>query len=128
MATGFDKAFHAPKSEEVHNGHPATIFESKEQALQLSEIEYLDAKLAQEVDVKVSKISIEDILFNKHDFNRSMDKIEVIDFHKTLEVNGIRFWCYTAGHVLGAAMLMVDIADVRVLYTRDYSREEDQHL
>ena len=65
--------------------------------------------MAQEVDVKVSKISIEDILFNKHDFNRSMDKIEVIDFHKTLEVNGIRFWCYTAGHVLGAAMLMVDI-------------------
>nr|GEZ84886.1 cleavage and polyadenylation specificity factor subunit 3 [Tanacetum cinerariifolium] len=53
---------------------------------------------------------------------------EVIDFHQTLEVNGIRFWCYTAGHVLGAAMFMVDIAGVRVLYTGDYSREEDRHL
>ncbi|XP_047262874.1 cleavage and polyadenylation specificity factor subunit 3-I isoform X2 [Capsicum annuum] len=52
----------------------------------------------------------------------------VIDFHQTLEVNGIRFWCYTAGHVLGAAMFMVDIAGVRVLYTGDYSREEDRHL
>lgn len=41
---------------------------------------------------------------------------------------GIRFWCYTAGHVLGAAMFMVDIAGVRVLYTGDYSREEDRHL
>ena len=57
-----------------------------------------------------------------------MSLLQVIDFHQTLEVNGIRFWCYTAGHVLGAAMFMVDIAGVRVLYTGDYSREEDRHL
>ncbi|KAK2966068.1 hypothetical protein RJ640_025564 [Escallonia rubra] len=78
--------------------------------------------------VKVSKVSVEDMLFDEQDILRSMDKIEVIDFHQTLEVNGIRFWCYTAGHVLGAAMFMVDIAGVRVLYTGDYSREEDRHL
>ncbi|KAL6329463.1 hypothetical protein AAG906_021158 [Vitis piasezkii] len=75
--------------------------------------------------VKVSKVSVEDMLYDEQDILRSMDKIEVIDFHQTLEVNGIRFWCYTAGHVLGAAMFMVDIAGVRVLYTGDYSREED---
>ncbi|KAK4714096.1 hypothetical protein R3W88_020003 [Solanum pinnatisectum] len=78
--------------------------------------------------VKVSKVSVEDMLFDEHDILRSMEKIEVIDFHQTMEVNGIRFWCYTAGHVLGAAMFMVDIAGVRVLYTGDYSREEDRHL
>uniref|UniRef100_A0A2N9HNT7 Metallo-beta-lactamase domain-containing protein n=1 Tax=Fagus sylvatica TaxID=28930 RepID=A0A2N9HNT7_FAGSY len=78
--------------------------------------------------VKVSKVSVEDMLYNEQDINRSMDRIEVIDFHQTVEVNGIRFWCYTAGHVLGAAMFMVDIAGVRVLYTGDYSREEDRHL
>ncbi|KAL5728705.1 Cleavage and polyadenylation specificity factor subunit 3-I [Ranunculus cassubicifolius] len=78
--------------------------------------------------VKVSKVSVEDMLFDEQDIQRSMDKIEVIDFHQTMEVNGIRFWCYTAGHVLGAAMFMVDIAGVRVLYTGDYSREEDRHL
>ncbi|KAF9602753.1 hypothetical protein IFM89_030909 [Coptis chinensis] len=78
--------------------------------------------------VKVSKVSVEDMLFDDQDIKRSMDKIEVIDFHQTVEVNGIRFWCYTAGHVLGAAMFMVDIAGVRVLYTGDYSREEDRHL
>ncbi|KAJ3708206.1 hypothetical protein LUZ61_011911 [Rhynchospora tenuis] len=78
--------------------------------------------------VKVSKVSVEDMLYDENDIVRSMDKIEVIDFHQTLEVNGIRFWCYTAGHVLGAAMFMVDIAGVRVLYTGDYSREEDRHL
>ncbi|KAL5554216.1 hypothetical protein UlMin_041617 [Ulmus minor] len=78
--------------------------------------------------IKVSKVSVEDMLFDEQDINRSMDKIEVIDFHQTVEVNGIRFWCYSAGHVLGAAMFMVDIAGVRVLYTGDYSREEDRHL
>eukprot|EP00262_Sarcandra_glabra_P021002 TRINITY_DN858_c0_g3_i1.p1 TRINITY_DN858_c0_g3~~TRINITY_DN858_c0_g3_i1.p1 ORF type:complete len:700 (+),score=105.45 TRINITY_DN858_c0_g3_i1:536-2635(+) len=78
--------------------------------------------------VKVSKVSVEDMLYDEQDILRSMDTIEVIDFHQTLEVNGIRFWCYTAGHVLGAAMFMVDIAGVRVLYTGDYSREEDRHL
>ncbi|XP_047334513.1 cleavage and polyadenylation specificity factor subunit 3-I-like [Impatiens glandulifera] len=78
--------------------------------------------------VKVSKVSVEDMLFDEQDILRSMDRIEVVDFHQTLEVNGIRFWCYTAGHVLGAAMFMVDIAGVRVLYTGDYSREEDRHL
>ena len=41
---------------------------------------------------------------------------------------GIRFWAYHAGHVLGAAMFMMDIAGTTVLYTGDYSREEDRHL
>ncbi|KAL6911686.1 hypothetical protein ACP4OV_000491 [Aristida adscensionis] len=78
--------------------------------------------------VKVSKVSVDDMLYDEKDIVNSMSKIEVIDFHQTMEVNGIRFWCYTAGHVLGAAMFMVDIAGVRVLYTGDYSREEDRHL
>ncbi|KAM0972440.1 hypothetical protein ACFX1X_020473 [Malus domestica] len=78
--------------------------------------------------IKVSKVSVEDMLFDEQDINSSMDRIEVIDFHQTVEVEGIRFWCYAAGHVLGAAMFMVDIAGVRVLYTGDYSREEDRHL
>ncbi|XP_057964143.1 cleavage and polyadenylation specificity factor subunit 3-I-like isoform X1 [Malania oleifera] len=78
--------------------------------------------------IKVSKVSVEDMLYDEQDILRSMEKIEVVDFHQTVEVGGIRFWCYTAGHVLGAAMFMVDIAGVRVLYTGDYSREEDRHL
>jgi cleavage and polyadenylation specificity factor subunit 3 len=36
-----------------------------------------------------------------------MDKIETINFHEEKEVNGIKFWCYNAGHVLGAAMFMI---------------------
>lgn len=35
---------------------------------------------------------------------------------------------YRAGHVLGAAMFMVDIGGMRCLYTGDYSRVTDRHL
>ncbi len=37
----------------------------------------------------------------------------LVDFQE-VEVNNVRFWCYTAGHVLGAAMFMIEIAGVKV--------------
>jgi len=78
--------------------------------------------------VKVSNIAVEDILYNEDDLKESMDKIDQIDYHQEREYNGIKFWCYNAGHVLGAAMFMVEIAGVRILYTGDFSRQEDRHL
>ncbi|KAK3101085.1 hypothetical protein FSP39_000832 [Pinctada imbricata] len=78
--------------------------------------------------VKVSNIATEDMLYTDKDIENSMDKVETINFHQEVEVNGVKFWCYTAGHVLGAAMFMIEIAGVRVLYTGDFSRQEDRHL
>ena len=40
-------------------------------------------------------------------------------FLQEKEVNGIKFWCYHAGHVLGAAMFMIEIAGVKVLCLPD---------
>lgn len=36
---------------------------------------------------------------------------------KEVEVNGIKFSCYHAGHVLGAAMFMIEIAGVQVSFS-----------
>eukprot|EP00894_Picocystis_sp_ML_P003991 jgi/Pico_ML_1/54508/g4845.t2 len=47
--------------------------------------------------VKISKVAVEDMLFDEHDLNSTMDKIEVIDYHQQVEVDGIRFWGYVAG-------------------------------
>ena len=77
---------------------------------------------------RVGKAATEEQIFDENDLQRSMEKIEVLDYHQEVEVAGIRFWSYAAGHVLGAAMFMVDIAGVRFLYTGDYNREEDRHL
>ncbi|ORY51891.1 cleavage and polyadenylation specificity factor 3, isoform CRA_b [Rhizoclosmatium globosum] len=78
--------------------------------------------------VKVSNLSVDDMLYDEKDLLRAYDKIETIDFHQMIEVEGIKFTPYNAGHVLGAAMFLIEIAGVRVLYTGDYSREEDRHL
>uniref|UniRef100_A0A8C4I6E2 Cleavage and polyadenylation specificity factor subunit 3 n=1 Tax=Dicentrarchus labrax TaxID=13489 RepID=A0A8C4I6E2_DICLA len=78
--------------------------------------------------VKVSNISADDMLYTETDLEESMEKIETINFHEVKEVAGIKFWCYHAGHVLGAAMFMIEIAGVKLLYTGDFSRQEDRHL
>jgi cleavage and polyadenylation specificity factor subunit 3 len=67
-------------------------------------------------------------MWDERDMLSSMEKIELINYHQVLHHKGIRFWCYNAGHVLGACMFMVEIAGVRVLYTGDYSRQPDRHL
>ncbi|CAI2351451.1 unnamed protein product [Caenorhabditis sp. 36 PRJEB53466] len=67
-------------------------------------------------------------LYTEDDLEKSMAKIETIDFREQKEVNGIRFWPYVAGHVLGACQFMVEIAGVRILYTGDFSCLEDRHL
>lgn len=40
----------------------------------------------------------------------------------------VQVTAWHAGHVLGAAMFMVEIAGLRVLYTGDYSRLADRHM
>ncbi|XP_044739743.1 cleavage and polyadenylation specificity factor 73 [Chrysoperla carnea] len=78
--------------------------------------------------IKVSNISTEQMLYTESDLEASMDKIETLNFHEEKDVLGIKFWAYNAGHVLGAAMFMIEIAGVKILYTGDFSRQEDRHL
>ncbi|KAL7064222.1 hypothetical protein AAHC03_05428 [Spirometra sp. Aus1] len=79
--------------------------------------------------VRVSNSGVSDqALYTDRDIVQSLDKIDTIDFHQELEVNGIKFSAYHAGHVLGAAMFLIEIAGVKVLYTGDFSRQEDRHL
>lgn len=67
-------------------------------------------------------------LYTDEDLNSSLDRIETLDYHSTIEVDGIRFTAFPAGHVLGAAMFLVEMGGLKFLFTGDYSREEDRHL
>jgi len=79
--------------------------------------------------VRVTSMSSEDTLYTDQDIEDTMSRIETINYHQVVTLpGGIRFWCYNAGHVLGAAMFMIEIAGVKLLYTGDYSRSEDRHL
>ena len=44
------------------------------------------------------------------------------------EEDGVRFTPYVAGHIVGAAMFIIEIDGVKVLYTGDYSCEEDRYI
>ncbi|GMH61936.1 hypothetical protein TL16_g03370, partial [Triparma laevis f. inornata] len=68
------------------------------------------------------------VLYTEEELQSCIKKIELIDYHSIHSVSGIKFWAYNAGHVLGAAMFMIEISGRHVLYTGDYSMEDDRHL
>jgi cleavage and polyadenylation specificity factor subunit 3 len=54
----------------------------------------------------------------------------LIDFHTTVTVGSLSFYALNAGHVLGACMYMLTFgaSGRSLLYTGDYSMEDDRHL
>jgi cleavage and polyadenylation specificity factor subunit 3 len=71
------------------------------------------------------------ILYTESELQSCVDKIELIDYHQTIELDlpsGLKFHALNAGHVLGAAMFHIELGGRTVLYTGDYSMEEDRHL
>ncbi|KAF2485640.1 beta-lactamase-like protein [Neohortaea acidophila] len=67
-------------------------------------------------------------LFNEADIISTLPMINTISFNTTHTHNGIKFTPYPAGHVLGACMYLIEIAGLNILFTGDYSRENDRHL
>ncbi|KAL9708703.1 endoribonuclease ysh1 [Leucoagaricus gongylophorus] len=73
--------------------------------------------------------SSSDALFSPLDMQISLASIIPVSAHQLITVcPGISFIPYHAGHVLGACMFLIDIVGLKILYTGDYSREEDRHL
>lgn len=71
----------------------------------------------------------EDVLYTESELLSCLDKVELIDFHTTVDLGGLSFHALNAGHVLGACMYFLDFLGGRkVLYTGDFSMEEDRHL
>ncbi|KAI1427478.1 cleavage and polyadenylation specificity factor subunit [Xylaria sp. FL1777] len=67
-------------------------------------------------------------VYTEQDHVNSFPQIEAIDYHTTHTISSIRITPYPAGHVLGAAMFLIEIAGLNILFTGDYSREQDRHL
>jgi cleavage and polyadenylation specificity factor subunit 3 len=68
-------------------------------------------------------------LYDAADVSACLARMEPLDLHQRVDVGGgATLTLFAAGHVLGAAMALLDIGGVRLLYTGDYSCEEDRHL
>lgn len=73
--------------------------------------------------------SSSDALFTPLEMSMSLSSIIPVSAHQLISpCPGVSFTPYHAGHVLGACMYLIDIAGLKILYTGDYSREEDRHL
>ena len=78
--------------------------------------------------MKIANTAVDEMLYDEANLRNSLSKIGCVNFHQEIEVNGIKFSCYMAGHVLGASMTLLDIDGIKILYTGDYSQEDDRHL
>ncbi|KAI9797359.1 MAG: endoribonuclease ysh1 [Piccolia ochrophora] len=67
-------------------------------------------------------------LYTESDHLSTFPQIEAIDYHTTHTISSIRITPYPAGHVLGAAMFLIEIAGLKIFFTGDFSRENDRHL
>ncbi|KAL8764845.1 MAG: hypothetical protein Q9209_007856 [Squamulea sp. 1 TL-2023] len=67
-------------------------------------------------------------LYTEADHLSTFPQIEAIDYYTTHTISSVRITPYPAGHVLGAAMFLIEIAGLKILFTGDYSREDDRHL
>ncbi|KAI0484456.1 beta-lactamase-like protein [Xylariaceae sp. FL0804] len=67
-------------------------------------------------------------VYSEQDHLNTFPQIEAIDYHTTHTISSIRITPYPAGHVLGAAMFLIEIAGLNIFFTGDYSREQDRHL
>lgn len=67
-------------------------------------------------------------LYTEQDHLSTFPRIEALDFYQRMSISGVNVTALPAGHVLGAAMYVVEIAGLKILFTGDYSREDDRHL
>ncbi|KAM0676141.1 endoribonuclease ysh1 [Gurleya vavrai] len=66
--------------------------------------------------------------YSEGDLKNCYEKIIAIDYHQEVNIKEFKISALNAGHVLGAAMFLMKIKKTILLYTGDYSREEDRHL
>ncbi|KAI5149999.1 cleavage and polyadenylation specificity factor subunit 3 [Enteropsectra breve] len=78
--------------------------------------------------IRVINSASEQDFYSEEDLANCYQKITPIDYHEMFEIEGIKVTALNAGHVLGAAMFLIEVENSKILYTGDFSREEDRHL
>ncbi|KAF7701491.1 Cleavage and polyadenylation specificity factor subunit 3 [Cucumispora dikerogammari] len=78
--------------------------------------------------IRIVNASSSEDFYTEQDLLNCYDRIECIDFHQEVTIENLKIKALNAGHVLGAAMFQVTHYNKKLLYTGDFSREEDRHL
>ena len=58
------------------------------------------------------------------DFRNVIDRIKIVSYNKMIHnIDGVSFYTFKAGHILGASMFFLNIRGTTILYTGDFSTE-----
>ncbi|RZK50279.1 MAG: exonuclease [Pedobacter sp.] len=64
--------------------------------------------------------------FMQHRFKkRAAEQFHIIDYTDSFILNGVKISFFSAGHILGSALIVMEYQDVRYLYTGDFKTQAD---
>lgn len=78
--------------------------------------------------IRLLSVTSDTDIFTDSDLRSCNNKIKAIDYYQEIRIKNFKLTAMNAGHVLGAAMFLIEVGQCKILYTGDYSREEDRHL
>lgn len=78
--------------------------------------------------IRLLHVTSDTDIFTDNDLRSCTNKIKAVDYYQEIRVKNFKITALNAGHVLGAAMFIIEVGQCKLLYTGDYSREEDRHL
>lgn len=78
--------------------------------------------------IRLLHVTSDTDIFTDEDLASCTGRIKAIDYYQEIRIKNFRITALNAGHVLGAAMFLIEVGLCKILYTGDYSREEDRHL
>lgn len=90
----------------------------------LAEIILLDSAKIQEYEAKESQTK-KHLLYEEEDVLRTLDFFDTCDFDKTYHCEHLTFSFHTAGHVLGAAFLRVELEGKSLTFSGDIGQPYD---
>lgn len=96
---------------------------------ELIEVLLLDSAKIQEDSMKRASISgiKVDFLYSTDDAYSAIDNIETVDFNDWKHINDLRVKFIKAGHILGAASILINVEGKNILFSGDLGRK-DQSL
>src|SRR5690606_24477533 len=56
---------------------------------------------------------------------RAASEFYIIDYKESFLINGVKISFFSAGHILGSALIIMEYQDVRYLYTGDFKTQAD---
>lgn len=106
----------------IHEGYHGKIY-CTEATKKLVRIILEDSVRIQEYEIK-ERVR-QEFLYDQEDIERTLEKISIVEFGKSYEIEGLKVEILEAGHILGAMSIVIEYDGIRIGFSGDLGREND---